>query len=256
MKTILVSLFFSAIAGQIFSQDEVPAVITEGQLTVSATTSQTSTPTYAPKHILAIYIVDSQGKFVKTLLAYAAERRQYLVNWKNVTTVAGSAYNTVDAVTGATKSPHGTRSCTWNGKDRLGASVADGTYTLHMELTDNDGVKHNRASFNFTKGPTAATLTPATTSGFSNISISWNPVNTAVETPKDDAVKVYRNQAGTQLIVEAPGFRYAELFDLNGRLLLTSQLPGFNISILPKGNYTVVVHSRDLSRRSKRILIN
>lgn len=254
MKTLFVTLLFSAVVGNLVSQEAVPAVITEGQLTVSATTSQTSTPEYAPKHILAIYIVDSQNKFVKTLLAYAGERKQYLTNWKNVTTVAGSAYNTVDAVTGATKTSHATRSCTWNGKDRLGASLADGTYTLHMELTDNDGVKHNRASFTFTKGPTAATLTPATTSGYSNISISWRPVNTAVDNVTDDNVKVHRNQEGTQLIVEAPGFRYAELFDLNGRLLFTSKVPSFNISTLPKGNYMVVVH--DQSKQRSSLMIN
>lgn len=52
---------------------------TIGTLSVTATTSQTTSPSYQQKNIVAFWIEDSNGSFVKTLLAYASERRQYLV---------------------------------------------------------------------------------------------------------------------------------------------------------------------------------
>jgi len=249
---LLFSLLTFTGHNSVFSQEEIPAVITEGQLTVSVSTSATSTPTYAPSHILAIYVLDSQVRFVKTLLAYAAERKQYLVNWKNVTTVAGSPYNTVDAVTGATQKSHSTRTCTWNGKNRSGVSVDDGTYTVRMELTDNDGNRQNLASFNINKGPAEVTLTPAATNGFSNISIRWKPVNTAIESINDNnELQVIPNQEGTQLTIKSPDFKHAELYEINGRLLISSLNPTISISNLPKGNYLVVAYDNKNKRLSK-----
>ena len=148
MKSFILFLigisFFGSIAGQ-----------TAGQLTVTFTTSKTSASTYNPKNIVAVWIIDSNGKFVKTLLALASERKADLVGWKTVTTIAASSYNTVDAITGATQSSHGTRNCTWNGKDKLSVLVPDGNYTLKMEVTDNDLKAQNIASFVFVKGTSA-----------------------------------------------------------------------------------------------------
>ncbi len=231
MKIWIFTLVFASLFGVIKAQ-------TSGTLTVSATTSKTSTPTYSPKNIVAIWIVDSNGKFVKTLLALADERKQYLVNWKTVTTVAGSAYNKVDAVTGATQNSHATRTCSWNGKDKSSVLVADGTYTLKMELTDNDGVKQNLASFTFTKGTAEQTLTPATTSGFSNISIKWTPVNTAIDEVKlSDQYNIYPNPTHSTVYVNGFDIEEIELFTLNGKSILTTNNQELDLSSLPKGIY-------------------
>ncbi|MCE5332255.1 MAG: DUF2271 domain-containing protein [Bacteroidales bacterium] len=231
MKIWIFTLVFASLFGVIKAQ-------TSGTLTVSATTSKTTTPTYSPKNIVAIWIVDSNGKFVKTLLALADERKQYLVNWKTVTTVAGSAYNKLDAVTGATQNSHATRTCSWNGKDKSSALVADGTYTLKMELTDNDGVKQNLASFTFTKGTAEQTLTPATTSGFSNISIKWTPVNTAIDEVKlSDQYNIYPNPTHSTVYVNGFDIEEIELFTLNGKSILTTNNQNLDLSSLPKGIY-------------------
>jgi hypothetical protein len=103
---------------------------TVGTLSVTATTSQTSSPSYSPDNIVAFWIEDSNGSFVKTLLAYANERKQYLTAWRTKTTVAGSVYNTLDAITGATRTSHAARTASWNGKNRSQVVVADGYYTL------------------------------------------------------------------------------------------------------------------------------
>lgn len=141
---------------------------TPGILTVSVTES-TAGGGYAPSHIIAIWIENGSGVFVKTLMAYANTRIQYLTNW-----VSNSAKNKVDAVSGATQNSFTTRTATWNATDVNRAVVVDGTYKVCMELTDKNGTG-NFSTFTFTKGPTAATLTPANAPSFSAISIKWVP---------------------------------------------------------------------------------
>jgi hypothetical protein len=147
---------------------------TEGTLTVTATTS-TAGGNYSPKNIVAIWVEDEQGNWVKTLLAYANTRKTHLNTWEAATTEAGSPFNTVDAITGATKTSHGTRTCTWNGTDVDGILAADGSYKIWMELTDKNGTG-NFSSYTFTKDTIPLNLTPSNVPSFSSISIVWEPV--------------------------------------------------------------------------------
>jgi hypothetical protein len=155
---------------------------TEGTLTVTATTSEAG-GNYAPRNIVAMWIEDQQGNFVKTLLAYAQDRKTHLNTWQASTTAAGVPYNTTDAITGATKSTHATRTCSWNGMDFNGNLVADGTYKLRMELTDKNNTG-NFSTFTITKGPNPENQTPANVPSFSSISVNWVPVITAVNDPE------------------------------------------------------------------------
>lgn len=83
---------------------------TNGTLSVSVVISSTG-GNFAHRNVLAIWIEDNIGKFVKTLLAYANSRKTHLNTWEASTTTAGSAFNSVDAITGATQSTHSTRTC-------------------------------------------------------------------------------------------------------------------------------------------------
>lgn len=191
---------------------------TQGTLTVSATTSKTSIPTYSPSNIVAIWVQDSSGKFTKTLLAFAEERNQYLNGWKAVTAIAKVMYNSTDAVTGATQISHGVRTCSWNGKNYLQVLVADGTYTLKMELTDNDGEKQNLASFTFTKGPSIQTIKPVATNGFSNISIEWKPLNTAIDDIEANSMyQLYPNPVMNNLYVSGDDIQRIDICNLDGK---------------------------------------
>ncbi len=224
----LIFLFFSVIA---HSQ-------TSGTLTVTATTSKTSSPKYSPKNIVAIWIEDSNGNFVKTLLAYAGERKQYLKNWKTKTTLAGSVYNTVDAITGATQNSHAARTSTWNGKNKSSILVADGTYKLKMEVTDNDGTAQNLAEFSFVKGTTEQTLTPAATNGFSSISIKWSPLFTAVdEADASLSYRIFPSLASGVIIVSGTDVESVEIFDIHGRLMINSYEKVISVMHLPGGVY-------------------
>ena len=120
---------------------------------------------YAPRNVVAIWIETNTGVFIKSLLVYANARKNDLTTW-----YPNSAGNTVNAITGATQSSNTTRTCTWNGTDVTGAVVVDGTYKVFMNIADG---RTAVASFAFTKGTAAVTLTPSNVTGFSNISISW-----------------------------------------------------------------------------------
>lgn len=144
-------------------------VKTSGSLSVTATTS-TYNGNYAPSHVLAIWVESSSGTFVKSLMVYAASRKEHLSDWLSAT----KSGNTTDAITGATLNSHGTRNCTWNGKDASGNEVGDGTYKVCVEYTEsNSGSK--LAKFAFTKGTATDSQTPASASGVSNVTLKWTP---------------------------------------------------------------------------------
>jgi len=138
-------------------------------LFVSTVTSTTGGG-YSPRNVVAIWIENNSGVFVKTLTVKAAERKYDLTKWES-----SSKGNTVDASTGATLTSFGTVTGIWDGTDVSGKVVADGTFKVCMELTDKSATG-NFSSFTFTKGAVAATQTPANTPSFSSVSIKWMPL--------------------------------------------------------------------------------
>ena len=87
---------------------------------------------YSDDHVLAIW-VEKGGAFVKSLAVYGDERRDNLVAWNEA-----ADGNTVDAVTGATRTRHQTHVVAWDLTDRTGEPVAPGMYTLRVEFTEDD----------------------------------------------------------------------------------------------------------------------
>ena len=162
-KTVLVLSMLCFAGASMFSQ-------VSGELTVSVKTSQVGGK-YAPKNVVAIWVEDGTAKFVKTLLANANSRKTHLNTWEASTTTAGSAFNKVDAISGATRSNHNTTlTCKWNGKDYKGNLVADGNYRLRMELTNKNSTG-NIALFQFTKDKNGFVTTAPNVPSFSNIQL-------------------------------------------------------------------------------------
>ncbi len=120
---------------------------------------------YSPRNIYAIWVVDAQGKFVKTLAKFARTRAIYLTAWN-----ATSLGNVVDAVSGATVSSHGVRDASWDLTDATGNTVPDGDYKIVVELTDADRSGPS-TSIAFHKGPDPVRLTPANATNFTNMSL-------------------------------------------------------------------------------------
>jgi len=142
---------------------------TTGTLAVTVATS-TYGGSYAPRHVLAIWVANSSGTFVKSLMVYAAARKPDLTNWLSAT----SSGNTTDAVTGATLSTHGAHSTTWNGTNTSGTVVANGTYKLCVEYTESNATG-KLATFEFTKGTIVNTVAASTLSGVSLSTLIWTP---------------------------------------------------------------------------------
>ncbi len=150
--------------------DDEPGNIRENTPgTVSFTvTTKPAGGNYAPRHVLAVWI-EKDGEFVKTRLARANQRKQYLYTWR-----ASSNYNVVDAITGPTLNSHQTHNVEWDCTDLNGDVVADGTYTLRIEFTD----KHAQGplySIDFMKGTEPVTITPPNQQYFTDMELTYTP---------------------------------------------------------------------------------
>lgn len=223
MKKYILSLFVLAIILNVNAQ-------TAGTLTVTTTTAAPG-GSYSPYNILAIWVQDSSGKFVKTLLAFANARKSDLTNWKAAT----PTYNVVDALTGATKSSHTTRTCTWNATNVSKVLVVDGTYNLKMEL--NDG-KSALGTYSFVKSTTAQTIKATNVTGFSNTTIVWTPLASAIDDVKlGNLYSVYPNPTKADIYVSGTDIQGIEIFTVAGKSILKTNLQKLNLSALSRGAY-------------------
>lgn len=224
---------------------------TSGTLTVTTTTSAAG-GNYAPRNVVAVWIEDEAGNFVKTLLAYANNRKTHLNNWQASTAAAGSEYNTVDAITGATKSNHGTRTCSWDGTSFEGTDMADGTYYVWMELTDKNSTG-NFSSFSFTKDGEPENITPLNKPSFSAIEIDWLPSTIGI----DDQIlasdfKVFPNPTPGVFKVLGEKIIEVEILTAKAQLIYKGN-PDVDISTHPNGVYFVLVKTENGSLTKKII---
>ncbi len=191
---------------------------TTGKLDVTVTTSSTG-GNYAPRHILAIWIEDDSGNFVKTLLAYADRRITHLNEWEKSTDQKDIKYNRTDAITGATKSSHDTRTCSWDGTDYNKVLVTDGKYFVCMELTDKNA-SGNYSKYEFEKGDNNS-LTPLNVPSFSSISISWMKSGTVDvnEIEIMENVRVFPNPANNVFFIRGENISEIEVLNLSGKVI-------------------------------------
>jgi len=129
---------------------------------------------YKPANVVAVWVTQTNGTFVKTILRYAGGRKSSLSTW-----YAAAGSSDADAVMGATRANHSapaTMTATWNMKNKSGVVVPDGTYVIKLEMSDGSIASH---SFNFVKDGTAGTRTNAGSANFKNISIAYVPPNAA-----------------------------------------------------------------------------
>lgn len=244
-KGLLISMFVFVIVIMLNGQ-------TNGVLTVSTTTSSTG-GTYAPKNIVAIWIENNTGNFVKTLLCYAQTRITHLNTWEASTTAAGSTYNTLDAITGATQSNHATRTCSWNGKDFNGNVVSDGTYRLRIELTDKNSTG-NISTFSFIKGINTDNQTPSNVPSFSSISIKWAPsISNLNEIVSDENFKIFPNPTTDKFKIIGNNIIEVEIRNIFGELIDLNSSPLVDLSNQPKGIYLIKVKT-DKAIITKKII--
>lgn len=183
---------------------------------------------------------NSSAAFVKTLLAYTGGDKSHLAKFL---VAAGSTPNTVDAVTAATQSTYNQTTSTWNGTNVSRTLVADGNYTVWVEVTD-DGTEVS-GSWTFAKGPAAVNTTGTATANLTNISIAWVPVNTAINDVEIEKLySLYPNPAVSSIYVSGLDIESIEICSLSAKILIHTNEQRINISKLPKGAYLAVVYSK------------
>ena len=142
-------------------------------LSVTVTTTPAGGP-YAPRNVVAIWIEDGGGNFVKTIDRWSAVRTVYLLASR-----AKAPGNDADAVSGATRPDHATPlTMTWDMKDRAGMIVPDATYTVRMEVADSDATattQNNEGTFTFVKSRTAQKQTGLSNGGFNTVTLDFTP---------------------------------------------------------------------------------
>ncbi|KAF0236393.1 MAG: hypothetical protein FD181_2830 [Prolixibacteraceae bacterium] len=218
---------------------------TIGKLNVSVATSSAG-GNYAPRNIIAIWIEDSSGNFAKTLLANADRRIEYLYTWKAATTAKETMYNRVDAITGATLTSHGTRTCTWNGTDYKKNMVADGTYYVCMELTDKHATG-NYSKFAFTKGANNL-VTPPNVTGFSSVNIQWEASVTVGihDIAIDDGIQIFPNPTKNIFHIRGENITSIEILNMSGTLVFkNNSTTRIDMSNYKNGIYLVRIKEGD-----------
>ncbi len=190
---------------------------TSGTLTFTFT-EIAKTPTYNgnSQHVLAVWIQSNTGAFVKTKLRYVGGGTDdHLPTWAaNASCTSGIATstgcNTVDGVTGATRSSWTTYTVSWDGKKGAAATGTlqpDGIYKVSIQSTWDHGTAGTAiTSYTFTKGATVDHQTPAANAYFSGIILDWTPSATSTgineNLSKNPEISVYPNPTNGVLNVD------------------------------------------------------
>jgi flagellar hook assembly protein FlgD len=192
MKRLFITII--AVAGiSLLALNKTCAQSTSGTMTFTVKTISNNTG-FSPKHVLAIWIKDGQGNFVKSCKVMANVRKIHLVKWN-----ANSSGNSTNAITGATLTSHQTHTITWDGKDYAGNLVADGVYQVWVEYTSQNSASGQPAgpymSVEFTKSTETEHLTPSNLTYFNNIVLDWVPEGVGVDEARtlDSRITVYPN---------------------------------------------------------------
>ncbi|MEI7595407.1 MAG: DUF2271 domain-containing protein [Bacteroidota bacterium] len=232
---------------------------TAGTMAFNVTTASPSgAGTYSPKHVVAVWIEDANGVFVKTLLRQAVARKQYLATW-----ITKSAENVVDATTGATLANHTTPlALTWNGKDVNQTLVADGTYKVGIQMAWSN-TAGPVSYFTFTKGATANTGVTTATTNYTAMSLTWTPTTTNVEDNETSSIMVYPNPASNMLNINLGSKAEdtkLEMYNVNGQVVVSknysnaSGILNVNINDIAEGVYFVSVKRNSGDIKTKIIV--
>ncbi len=261
-RTKLFSLLMGIACMMLMSNFSRAIAQTNGTLTFTFTQSVPAGTT-ATKNVMAVWIEDNAGTFVKTKMRFWGNgTNDHLPSW-----VTKSTQNVTDATTGATctasttPTAFGVKTITWDGKGAVsGTLMPDGVYKVWIESSycnpqPANGTHWLITSFSFTKGPVAEHLTPTGDANFSAITSDWVPTFTGVQTNEaKNNISVYPNPTngivniniknslkGTIKVENITGETvFEENVDVTG-----SKVETIDLSKLANGNYFVKVQSSD-----------
>ncbi len=228
---------------------------TAGTLTVTYSTQKIASQTLS---VYAVYVTNSSAALVNTL-AYKTSNgnssaSSELASWWTLIgkSLTGAKFiGTVDGISGATTSTWAIGQKVYWGRTASVATVPDGTYTVNFiigEATSGGGSIVGNVIYKgtFVKGTAVSNATVTATSGFSNITLAWAPVNTAInDVEMDKYYSVYPNPAVSSIFVSGSDVKQVEICSLAGQSLIVSNQQQVNISSLPKGNYLAIIRANN-----------
>jgi len=233
-------------------------------LQVTFTTTAISGAKYSPYHILAVWVKDSNGKYVRTLMVSAQKRKHELYTWNS-----NSGGNTTDAITGSTISAHTTHTLTWDLKDYDKSLVANGTYKLCMEMA-SDNKQGPYREIEFTTGGNSYSSNPSDLNNFVNITLNYTSATTAINTVDltNSYVKIYPNPSvgnlNVDLILLQDSKTSISIFGMQNQLLATKNVDlkegenhidlSTDAVLLPKGIYLLLVKTNHYTIGQKLVI--
>jgi hypothetical protein len=151
-----------------------PAAATEGSVKFTVTLVPEKGP-FAPRHYLAVWVTDAEGKLVRTLKACAKPKRVpvCLKTW--------AAAKDLDAISGATivsyAAPNNPVEIAWDGRDAKGDVAPDGEYRLRVEFSEGNhqGPVTPPDAVHFSKGPAAAHAKFPDLANFKAMALTYTP---------------------------------------------------------------------------------
>ena len=239
--------------------------------------------TSATKNVMAIWIENNAGTFIKTKARFVASgTNDHLPIWMSkssggaATSATSTSCNIVDATTGATRTAttapaaFGSKTIVWNGTDVSGAVVADGIYKIWIESSycnpqPANGTHWLITSFSFTKSATVDHLTPAGDANFSGITIDWvTSSTTGVENISEnpEITTVFPNPTNGILNVAFVKANNIKVINALGTVVYEEKLGGsgtgtksIDLSNFANGFYFINV-SNEIGFSENRIMLN
>ena len=246
---------------------------------VSAQTAGTLTFTFTPvsktscyqgsgtscRWVLASWIQSSSGTFEQTTQMFCCNgnTNDHVSTWSSK-----SGSNTTGAVTGSTQSGFTSaaiKTFTWNGKNKSGVLVADGTYNIIFQETWNHGSSTATYTYTFTKGPNSDIQTPTTNSTYqTGVSLQWIPTQTTdiEQTVAGNMdITIYPNPNNTGIVnVEFEKADNIKVVNTLGMVVLNENVDhltgstSLDLSAFENGIYFVCVTDGDKFSKHKVIL--
>lgn len=227
---------------------------------------------YSPKNCFVLWITDSNGQYVKTINRQSKNYTSKLTNWSS-----NSGSKTTDGMTGATINSHNAATnptggasrlpFTWNCKDYSGNTVADGTYYVNIEFTEESTSKYIR--YDFVKGPTNQTVSyPNVTTSpgkyFQNASLNYTaPITSLKESKNTETYNIYFSNSSKLLQVNYEAQEHEAvvltLINQSGRIVYrkkqSDEISSLDLSKLQAGVYLVKVSDKAGKTQTCKIFI-
>lgn len=142
-------------------------------------TTRTTGQKRSPKHVIAVWVADAQGGFVRTLMLRAKRQRGWLSVWQKSS--AGSVAGLTDATSGATARKHEPIRLDWDCRDAAGRLVPDGSYQVMIEFTERNGPGPvtPRGYLPIEKGTLPFSVKPRNLDYFGDLRVTFTPAPAA-----------------------------------------------------------------------------